>query len=402
MTVFILMVLAAWFFVFLAIRTSHVASGRDSIDEAIAIHKERLASLETQHRNGELDPEDYRQFRDETERALLEDTRKQGEAKQYKPMPWSIAIVILVMVGGASFWLYQSWGASDAVEVRRSFIELASAEQPTEAQLKETLTGYKKLLEDHPEDLEGWFRLANMQMELGQYVDAQPSLERVLTLLRTGQRSAEDEATVLAYLGQSLWAQQQNQAALDRFEEALEFNAQHTLALGFAGRLSYELGNYRDSIDYWSRLKRLAGEQADTRVIDEFINRSQAALAEQGIDYEAATGPEVSVQVSLPTAWEGLPDTAALFVYARPPGGRMPLAVKRLPVNAQQNTIVLTDADAMGGMGGLTGQAEVELTARVSFQGTAERSPGDWVAEPVVVDLAENDSPSVSLQVEQP
>ena len=402
MTVFILMVLAAWFFVFLAIRTSHVASGRDSIDEAIAIHKERLESLESQYHNGELEPEDYRQFREETERALLEDTRKQGEARQYKPMPWSIAIVTLAVVSGASFWLYQSWGASDAVEVRRSFIELASAEQPTEAQLKETLTGYKDLLEDHPDDLEGWFRLANMQMELGQYADAQPSLERVLTLLRTSQRSAEDEATVLAYLGQSLWAQQQNQAALDRFKEALEFNAQHTLALGFAGRLSYELGNYRDSIDYWSRLKRLAGDQADTRVIDEFINRSQAALAEQGIDYKAATGPEVSVQVSLPTAWEGLPDTAALFVYARPPGGRMPLAVKRLPVTAQQNTIVLTDADAMGGMGGLTGQGEVELTARVSFQGTAERSPGDWVAEPVVVDLAENDSPSVSLQVEQP
>jgi len=402
MTVFILMVLAAWFFVFLAIRTSHVTSGRDSIQEAIAIHKDRLDALETQHQNGELEPEDYRQFRDETERALLEDTRKQGEARQYKPMPWSVAVVTLALVGGASFWLYQSWGASDAVDVRRNFIELASMEQPTEAQLKDTLTGYKELLEDHPDDLEGWFRLANMQMELGQYADAQPSLERVLTLLRTGQRSAEDEATILAYLGQSLWAQQQNQAALDRFEEALEFNAQHTLALGFAGRLSYELGNYRDSIDYWSRLKRLAGEQADTRVIDEFINRSQAALAEQGIDYEAATGPKVSVQVSLPTAWEGLPDSAALFVYARPPGGRMPLAVKRLPVTAQQNTIVLTDADAMGGMGGLTGQADVEITARVSFQGTAERSPGDWVAEPVVVDLAENETPKVSLQVEQP
>lgn len=402
MTVFILMVLAAWVFILLAVRTSHTASGRDSIDEAIAIHKERLQSLEDQHRNGELEAEDYRQFRAETERALLEDTRKQGDARQYRPMPWSVAAVTLVIVGGASFWLYQNWGASDAVEVRRSFINLATVEKPTEAMLNETLSGYRDLLEDNPDDLEGWFRLANMQMELGQYADAQPTLEHVLDLLRTGQRSAEDEATVLAYLGQSLWAQQKNQAALDTFREALQFNAQHTLALGFAGRLSFELGNYRDSIDYWSRLKRLAGDQADTRIIDEFISRSQAALAEQGIDYEAATGPEVNIQVNLPSAWEGLPDTAALFVYARPPGGRMPLAVKRLPVTAGQHTIVLTDADAMGGMGGLSGQGEVELTARVSFQGKAERSPGDWVAEPVIVDLEENSSPTITLEVAQP
>lgn len=402
MTVFILMVLAAWVFVLLAVRSSRSSSARDSIDEAIAIHKERLQSLDAQHKAGELDEEDYQQFREETERALLEDTRKRGEDRQYRPMPWSAAIVTLVLISGASFWLYQDWGASDAVQVRRSFIELASAEQPTEALLKETLNGYRELLEDHPDDLEGWFRLANMQLELGQYADAQPSLERVLTLLRDGQRNAEDEAMVLAYLGQSLWAQQQNEAALERFEQALEFNAQNTLALGFAGRLSFELGNYRNSIDYWTKLKRLAGAQADTRVIDEFISRSQAALAEQGIDYEVASGPEVSLQVVLPSAWEGLPESAALFVYARPPGGRMPLAVKRLPVTAQENTVVLTDADAMGGMGGLSGQGEVELTARVSFQGTAERTPGDWVAEPVRVNLEENGNPSVTLEVEQP
>ncbi len=402
MTVFILMVLAAWVFILLAVRTGHASSSRDSVAQAIDIHKARLASLEEQHQNGDLDSEDYRQFREETERALLEDTRKQNEPRQYKPMPWTVAILALVILAGASYGLYETWGASDAVQVRRNFVELATSSEPSEAQLKETLAGYRTLLENHPDDIEGWFRLANMQIELGQYADAQPSLERVLTLLRTGQRSAEDEATVLAYLGQSLWAQDQPEQALAHFKEALEFNAQHTLALGFAGRLSYELGNYKDSVDYWTRLKRLAGASSDTRLIDEFINRSQAALAEQGIDYSATTGPEIQIQVSLPAAWEGLPEGAALFVYARPPGGRMPLAVKRLPVSARQHTVILSDADAMGGMGGLTGQGEVELTARVSFQGRAERAPGDWVAEPKVVDLAENNTPTITLDVLQP
>ncbi len=207
---------------------------------------------------------------------------------------------------------------------------------------------------------------------------------------------------ILAYLGQTLWAQQQAEPALARFREALEYNAQNTLALGFAGRLTFELEDYRDSIDYWTRLKRLAGESADTRLIEEFISRSQAALTAQGIDYEADLGPSIEISVTLPAAWEGLPESAVLFVFARPVDSRMPLAVKRLPVSARELTVVLTDADAMGGMGGLSGQEEVAVSARVSFEGVAEPAAGDWVANPVTLDLASQSTVSINLNVQQP
>lgn len=402
MMVFVLMILAAWLFVLLAVRTGRSSRARDSVSESVAIHRDRLTQLEEEFRQGGLELSDYRQFKTETERALLEDSRKAVRAADHRPLPWPLALLALAVIAVAAWLLYAHWGAADAVEVRRGFIELATSEQPTQAQLDATLDGYQTLLQRHPDDAQGWFRLANMQMELGRYAAAQPNLERVLRLLRAGDRNAEDEATILAYLGQSLWAQDQPAAALARFEEALQFNAQNTLALGFAGRLTFESGAYRDSIDYWLRLKDLASADADTGLIDEFIRRSQAALAEQGIDYQPQLQPRLDLTIRLPSAWEGLPDSAALFVYARLPGERMPLVVKRIPVTAAELQLTLSDADAMGPMGGLAGHAEVEVTARVSFSGQAQSAPGDWTAEPVLVKLSENPQQQLSLQLRQP
>lgn len=397
-----LLLLALMFVAMLARRRGNEAE-HDSVAESIRIHKERLQALDEEHQRGELEDTDYQQFRAETERALLDDTRKARDTDPGRAVPMVLVVGIGVAMSASAWWLYGIWGAADAVEVRNNFIELATAPNPTEAQLLETLDGYEALLQEHPDDMEGWFRLANMQMELGQFSRAQPTLERVLTLLREGSaRNAEDESMILAYLGQTLWAQEQAEPALERFREALEYNAQNTLALGFAGRLTFELASYRSSIDYWTRLKRLAGDEADTRLIDEFISRSQAALAEQGIDYQADVGPTIDVRLSLPIAWEGLPETAALFVYARPADSRMPLAVRRVPVSARELRVVLTDADAMGGMGGLEGQSEVVISARVSFEGLAEPAVGDWVADDVTLDLSEQSDVLVELEVSQP
>ncbi|WP_028669870.1 c-type cytochrome biogenesis protein CcmI [Saccharospirillum impatiens] len=396
------LLLVALMFVATLARRRGNASERDSVAESIQIHKSRLQALDEEHQRGDLEDTDYQQFKEETERALLEDTRKAGDTDPGRAVPLFVVVATGVVMSGAAWGLYGFWGASDAVEVRNNFIALASDPDPTEADLMETLDGYEALLQEHPDDMEGWFRLANMQMELGQFSRAQPTLERVLTLLREGPRNAEDESMILAYLGQTLWAQEQAEPALERFQEALEYNAQNTLALGFAGRLTFELQSYRSSIDYWTRLKRLAGDTADTRLIDEFIGRSRVALSEQGIDYEADLGPSIDVRLALPTAWEGLPETAVLFVYARPDGSRMPLAVRRVPVSSRDMRVVLTDADAMGGMGGLSGQGEVVISARVSFQGVAEPAAGDWEAEDVILDLTEQSDFQVDLEVRQP
>ncbi|MHA7878499.1 MAG: c-type cytochrome biogenesis protein CcmI [Saccharospirillum sp.] len=405
--VFLIMLLAALAFLVLAVLAGQSREARDSIEEAIEIHKDRLDKLEASHREGGLSDFDYRQFKSETERALLEDTARQYRQSKQGRLPWAVVAGSAVVISSSAVFLYGQWGHADGVQVRSDFESLAQviqtgSNEEIDEHVERTLSGYQALLENNRDDLEGWFRLANMQMELGYYEQAQPSFEHVLTLLRSGSRNAEDEAAVLAYLGQTLWAQGEADEALTRFEQALQFNAQNTMALGFAGRLTFDNADYEASVRYWTRLKQLANPQADTRLIDDFIQRSQAALEAQGVEFDLDSLAIIRAQVRLPIAWEGLPEEAVLFVYARAPGERMPIVVKRLPVLEREVLVPLTDADAMGPTGQLSDYDEVEVLARVSFSGDAEASAGDWVSPAVMVDMTDSTDHSVELSVAQP
>ncbi|MCH8530191.1 MAG: c-type cytochrome biogenesis protein CcmI [Saccharospirillum sp.] len=404
---FIVMLLVAVAFLVLAVWAGHSHEARDSIAEAIDIHKSRLASLSKAHQDGELNDFEYQQFKTETERALLEDTARETRQVSQGRLPWVVVAGSALIISASSYYLYGQWGHAEGVQVRADFESLSEVIQNgTEAEIERhverTLSGYQAMLENNRDDLEGWFRLASMQMELGQYDVAQSSYEHVLTLLRSGSRNAEDESAILAYLGQTLWAQGEDDAALTRFEQALQFHAQNTMALGFAGRLTYEGGDYEASVRYWTRLKQLANPEADTRLIDEFIQRAQVELEAQGIDFDVDSLAIIRAQVRLPIAWEGLPEEAVLFVYARAPGERMPIVVKRLPVLERDVLVPLTDADAMGPTGQLSDYSEVEVLARVSFSGDAEQSAGDWVSPVIAVDMTEETDHSIELMVSQP
>ena len=182
-------------------------------------------------------------------------------------------------------------------------------------------------------------------------------------------------------------------------EESLSY-FQNDTALGLAGRLSFDLGKNEKAIEYWTRLK-LNNLDADSQVIDEFIAEAKDRLLAQGIDYAVDEPIRIVVRVDLPAAWEGLSKDAALFVYARPIGSRMPLAVKRLAIRAQNVTVMLSDSDAMGPMAGISSQDVVEVTARVSLTGIANAQPGDWGTDAVEVSLNQVET-NVELTINMP
>jgi cytochrome c-type biogenesis protein CcmH len=164
--------------------------------------------------------------------------------------------------------------------------------------------------------------------------------------------------------------------------------------------MAFETGDYQKAIDYWTRLK-LNNPDGNLEIVDDFINQAIEQLTAQGIDYEVDQPTRVIVTVELPAAYEGLADDAALFVYARPVGQRMPLAVKRLNVTGQRMVVILSDADAMGPMGGISTQETIEVTARISLTGIANTQPGDWNGNTEVIELTQKES-AVQINISQP
>jgi len=388
-------------FVLFAVRQRNVKDrGIDSSERSLAIHKEQLARLDQQRDSGELSDVEYQSFRLEEEKSLLADAATERTALSHaSQMPWFWVPVLTLVISSAAWLTYNKIGAYDGVKIHKQFLQLASGADLSDQQVSQTLDDYQQFLEKTPEDVEGWFRLARMQMDMEAFPEALRSLERVLVQLRLVEHSAEDEATILAYIGQIQVTLGASELALAAFEESLSYSQNNT-ALGMAGRMSFDLGQNQQAIEYWTRLK-LNNSEAEAEIIDDFIAQAKDRLLAQGIDYEVEEPIRIIVRVRLPAAWEGLSKDAALFVYARPIGGRMPLAVKRLAISAQEVTVMLSDSDAMGPMAGISSQDEVEVTARVSLTGIANTQLGDWGTDAVQVTLDRVES-NVDLTISMP
>jgi hypothetical protein len=120
----------------------------------------------------------------------------------------------------------------------------------------------------------------------------------------------------------------------------------------------------------------------------QFLEDAQRRAAELGgldlaaLSAAAPAGPGIAVDLTVARAWlENLPAQAQLFILARPPGGRMPLAVERHNP-ATELSVRLGPEDAMSPAMSIVGQEAVEVVARLSMDGSP--AGGDGMKEVVL------------------
>jgi cytochrome c-type biogenesis protein CcmH len=97
----------------------------------------------------------------------------------------------------------------------------------------------------------------------------------------------------------------------------------------------------------------------------------------------AATSAGITVRVEIaPELAADIPADATVFITARAPNGPpMPLAVIKRAASELPFEVVLDDTLAMSPQHRLSQHESVDLTARISRSGRAERESGDWIAE---------------------
>jgi hypothetical protein len=112
----------------------------------------------------------------------------------------------------------------------------------------------------------------------------------------------------------------------------------------------------------------------------------------------AAQAVSVPLRITLAPAVAGnAEDAAPLFVSARLPGQRMPLAAKRLEARFPQDVELLSTDAVMGGSGFAAGQ-EIEVEARIANGGSANSRSGDPFG---MVTLKAGSGERITIQINQ-
>lgn len=292
-----------------------------------------------------------------------------------------VASVAIVPLAVALYFTVTTWEPDVAMDVRGGPGEI--------------VTQLARRLEDDPDDVGGWRMLGRSFYALGQYTQARQAFREAWI------RTEEPDTDLKLYYGETMVLTDPDALTGEAgrlFEEVLAVEPNHPTALWWGGLVSLETGRADLARERWMRL--LAFNPPDD--VAEQLQALLAMVPESGAMADAtgpdpggtdADGPQapgaegqgarirVAITVGEDVPIEDFAARGALFIFARAPGERAPLAAVRLPVSDLPGEFELTDGDAMLPGRSLADLDELQLVARLSATGDATERAGDWYAQ---------------------
>lgn len=241
-------------------------------------------------------------------------------------------------------------------------------------------------------DHEGWVMLATGYARLGRWDKANAAWDKVLALV-------PEDANFLAGAAEARAQADPHRhfdaRAVEMLRHALRLDAGHQRARLFLGIALRQRGEPKEAIAVWEPLL------AQVASVDATALRAEidAARAEAGLpplpppaaDPAPAAGAGLTVKVTLDPDFAArvrLRGDATVFVIARAPDGPpMPVAVEKRSVADLPLEVRLDDGDSPMPTRKLSELKEVEVLARLSESGIANRQEGDIESAPVRVTL---------------
>ncbi|MBF0401720.1 MAG: tetratricopeptide repeat protein [Magnetococcales bacterium] len=191
-----------------------------------------------------------------------------GEGSNRPDMGWAIALLVLLV--GLTAAVYQGLGGAGAVPTQ------AAQEMPDAAMLQQMVERLAQRLEQEPDNIPGWLKLARSQAVLGNSAGAMASYRHVLS--RPGEHA---EAVVgLAALQVQSGVAEQLQQGVTTLEALLAKNPTEPEALWLLGAVAARAGEYARAIELWQRLLPQLPAGSDPRLTVE--GAIQEAQAQQG------------------------------------------------------------------------------------------------------------------------
>jgi len=369
--------------------------------ENIDIFRDRLNELEQEKTQGNLDQEAYIKLKAELEKNLLQDTNKQEADTMLTPVKisgkhWMFALSLVTAVTVVSLGMYFNLGRSDDLFISQAMAEESGTQQATGKEQPPSMEKAIELLEDKlakdPENKEKQHLLVNSYAAVGQFDKAAKLYGK---LAESAEPGSKEFASLKGVQAQTLFqasGERMTPEVQSLIEEALKVDAEEPSSLMLQGINAYNSSKYKQAIVFWEKAKGKAGEEQVARFIEPAINSAQqkmgvvvAPAAEETTakqNKKEAGAASLTIDLTLNKALkEKVSDDDVVFVFARPVGGRMPLAAERIKVKDLPARIILDDTKAAMPTAKLSSVDVVEVTARVSKSGQPMAKKGDLFAE---------------------
>lgn len=248
----------------------------------------------------------------------------------------------------------------------------------------------------NPDDVEGWRLLGRSYMVLGQYAQGREAY------LEAWNRTPIPDDELKLALGEALILTDRASIGAEAgqlIEEVLGSDPSNQKALWYGGLVALERGREDAACNRWGALLATQPPADVANVLQGqmlALGCVEATPAQAG----AGAGPSLELDVTLGESlpFEALGADAALFVFARAPGGGPPVAVVRRAVSDVPGRFTLSDADSMLPGRSLGDFAELSLVARISRSGQPIEQSGDWFGQAT---YRQGDEGPVELVIDQ-
>lgn len=297
--------------------------------------------------------------------------RRHGQARFFG------AVLALAVAGSC---LYLLVGTPQAVQQPAA---------PSVADLREGVRALQQALQRDPQRADGWALLARSQTELGNTAAAADAFARAVAL-------APEEPGLLVEAAQARAQadprKQFDDTAVGWLRSALALQPDAERAGWLLGIALRQRGRHAEAADLWSDLlPRL--EPGAATALQAQIDIARAAATSQSTPNGAGATQAMQLQIHVPrpAGLAGWPAEARVFVLARAVGGPpMPVAARRLALGDLPAQLALGDGDSPMPTAPLSAHREVEVLARISRTGSANRGEGDLETVPVRVRLPQD------------
>lgn len=366
----------------------------------IDIFRDRLAELEQEKASGTLADSEFERLKLELERNLLNDSADDTRPLQQSGSRWGRRVLVAVMVlliPAIALPTYDYLGRAD---------DLAKVLNPPQLPPKvaKAIEKIKASLKDDPKNLEGWLLLGGVSMRIGHYDEALDAYRHMEQLVSKGSAQYTAVQGLLAqamFYADNLQMSSRVQAQIDK---TLKLDPHDVTSLRLLGIDAYNHDNYKGAIEYWS--KAWENDRGDTRnSLKQGILQARDQLRAEGGKLPplpaGITAGTIKLKVSLSEDLKAkVKPEQTVFVFAREPGGSMPIAAARYQAAELPLTVTLDDGMALRPGQELSQYDLVEVGARISVTGSANSVSGDLVADVAKVKVGDPDN-TVKLVIDR-